>query len=242
MPSPGRPSLFRIPSARRSGAIFFTASATSTSAPGKAPRSPAASPAARRTSSAASPAPQASIIDGALRSEIAGADFWLINPQGLVIGPTATLSVPASFYAGGADALLLQDGGRFVATDPEWLQPHGEPAGRVWFSRRDTRRPDARRGDTPSAGRQDAGARRRRPRFDGHAPQRAERPHRAARRHRHRRRRAARCNAARHARRRARRTHAEREPVANERRWDGWRWWRWRWRRRGRRAARSPTC
>ena len=62
--------------------------------------------------------PQASIIDGALRSEIAGADFWFINPQGLVIGPTATLSVPGSFYAGGADALLLQDGGRFVATDP----------------------------------------------------------------------------------------------------------------------------
>ena len=48
--------------------------------------------------------PQASIIDGALRSEVAGADLWFINPHGLVIGPTATLSVLASFYAGGAES------------------------------------------------------------------------------------------------------------------------------------------
>ncbi|HJR71418.1 MAG TPA: filamentous hemagglutinin N-terminal domain-containing protein, partial [Gammaproteobacteria bacterium] len=59
----------------------------------------------------------ASTIDGLLRSDIAGADLWFINPSGLVIGANATLDVQGSFHASTADVLLLQDGGRFDATN-----------------------------------------------------------------------------------------------------------------------------
>ena len=60
----------------------------------------------------------ASTIDGLLRSDIAGADFWLINPNGLVFGANAVLDVPAGFYASTADVLELADGGSFRATNP----------------------------------------------------------------------------------------------------------------------------
>lgn len=59
-----------------------------------------------------------SLIDGLLRSEIAGADFWFINPSGLVFGQNAVLDVPAGFYASTADVLELDDGGTFRATNP----------------------------------------------------------------------------------------------------------------------------
>ena len=58
-----------------------------------------------------------SVIDGLLRSEIAGADFWLINPNGLVFGENAVLDVPAGFHASTADLLELADGGEFRATN-----------------------------------------------------------------------------------------------------------------------------
>ncbi|MDP9199497.1 MAG: filamentous hemagglutinin N-terminal domain-containing protein, partial [Pseudomonadota bacterium] len=60
----------------------------------------------------------ASVIDGLLRSDIVGADFWLINPNGLVFGENAVLDVPAGFHASTADLLELADGGEFRATDP----------------------------------------------------------------------------------------------------------------------------
>ncbi|HXV75581.1 MAG TPA: filamentous hemagglutinin N-terminal domain-containing protein, partial [Candidatus Polarisedimenticolaceae bacterium] len=60
----------------------------------------------------------ASTINGLLRSEVAGADFWLINPNGLVFGAEAVLDVPAGFHASTADVLELADGGSFRATDP----------------------------------------------------------------------------------------------------------------------------
>ncbi|WP_447977353.1 two-partner secretion domain-containing protein [Candidatus Nitrospira bockiana] len=60
-------------------------------------------------------------IDGLLRSEIPGANFYLINPRGVVFGPNAALDIgasvgrPGSFHASTADYLLLQDGVRFTA-------------------------------------------------------------------------------------------------------------------------------
>ncbi|MDM8561655.1 filamentous hemagglutinin N-terminal domain-containing protein [Candidatus Parabeggiatoa sp. HSG14] len=54
-------------------------------------------------------------IDGTLRSTIPNADFYLINPAGLMFGPNTTLDVQGAFHASTADVLHLQDGGKFNA-------------------------------------------------------------------------------------------------------------------------------
>ncbi|XSG85183.1 MAG: filamentous hemagglutinin N-terminal domain-containing protein [Methylohalobius sp. ZOD2] len=54
-------------------------------------------------------------IDGLLRSTIAGADLFFINPAGLVFGPNAALDVSGSFHVGTADFIRLADGARFNA-------------------------------------------------------------------------------------------------------------------------------
>src|SRR5688572_2543946 len=58
-----------------------------------------------------------SVINGLLASDIAGADVWLINPNGLVFGANAQLDVPAGFHASTADYLELAGGGTFRATN-----------------------------------------------------------------------------------------------------------------------------
>ncbi len=58
----------------------------------------------------------ASSIDGTIRSEISGANFFLMNPHGIVFGPHASLDVSGSFAATTADYLKLADGARFVAS------------------------------------------------------------------------------------------------------------------------------
>ncbi len=58
----------------------------------------------------------ASMIDGLLRSEISGADFYFINPAGIMFGPNARIDIGGSLYAGTADYIRLSDGGRFDAT------------------------------------------------------------------------------------------------------------------------------
>jgi filamentous hemagglutinin family protein len=58
-----------------------------------------------------------STIDGLLASTIPGAAIWLINPNGVVFGDNASLSVPGAFHVSTADYLLLEDGGRFDATN-----------------------------------------------------------------------------------------------------------------------------
>ncbi|WPL11294.1 hypothetical protein Thiosp_01027 [Thiorhodovibrio litoralis] len=57
-------------------------------------------------------------IDGTLRSEVGQANVYLINPAGVVMGPNATVDVPASLHVSTADELRFQDGSRFSATDP----------------------------------------------------------------------------------------------------------------------------
>ncbi len=56
-----------------------------------------------------------SSIDGTIRSEIPGANLFLINPKGLIFGPHASVDVSGSFAASTADYLKLADGTRFVA-------------------------------------------------------------------------------------------------------------------------------
>jgi len=58
-----------------------------------------------------------SSIDGLLRSTIQDANLFLINPNGVMFGPNATLDVNGSFHVSTADYLNLSDGGVFYA-DP----------------------------------------------------------------------------------------------------------------------------
>ncbi|MBZ0106711.1 MAG: filamentous hemagglutinin N-terminal domain-containing protein [Sulfuricella denitrificans] len=57
-----------------------------------------------------------STIDGLLQSTIPGANLFLINPNGMMFGPHASLDVSGSFYASTASYLKLADGNRFDAT------------------------------------------------------------------------------------------------------------------------------
>ncbi|VAX07144.1 Putative hemagglutinin-related protein [hydrothermal vent metagenome] len=56
-------------------------------------------------------------IDGPLRSEISGANLYLLNPQGIAFGANASLDISGSFYASTANYLTLGAGGTFYV-DP----------------------------------------------------------------------------------------------------------------------------
>lgn len=58
-------------------------------------------------------------IDGPLRSEIPGADFFFLNPWGVMFGPNAFLDMGGSFHVSTADYLRLGEDGRFDAVSPE---------------------------------------------------------------------------------------------------------------------------
>src|SRR4030095_1673830 len=57
-----------------------------------------------------------STIDGALTSTISGANFFLLNPQGVIFGPNATVDVSGSFAVVAGERIALSDGARFRAT------------------------------------------------------------------------------------------------------------------------------
>ncbi|SLM31864.1 exported hypothetical protein [Desulfamplus magnetovallimortis] len=61
---------------------------------------------------------EASTIDGLLRSTVGDADFFFINPSGVVFGPHATVDVPAAFHVSTADELIFDDGTVFSASSP----------------------------------------------------------------------------------------------------------------------------
>ena len=56
-----------------------------------------------------------SSINGTIRSDIAGANFFFINPKGILFGPNAMVDVTGAFAASTANYLKLADGARFVA-------------------------------------------------------------------------------------------------------------------------------
>jgi filamentous hemagglutinin family protein len=58
---------------------------------------------------------QPSAIDGVLRSEIAGAHLYLLNPSGVMFGPHARLEVQGSFHVSTADVLRFADETTFFA-------------------------------------------------------------------------------------------------------------------------------
>ena len=60
-----------------------------------------------------------SSIDGKIQSNIAGANVYLINPNGIVFGPNAAINVSGAFRASTADYVRMSDGGRFQATNPD---------------------------------------------------------------------------------------------------------------------------
>jgi filamentous hemagglutinin family protein len=61
---------------------------------------------------------QASSIDGTIQCTIPGANFFLINPFGIMFGPNAHVNVSGSFVATTADHVGLAGGGRFDARNP----------------------------------------------------------------------------------------------------------------------------
>ena len=57
-----------------------------------------------------------SFINGLIRSDISGANLYMINPSGVVFGPGASLDVSGSFHVSTADYLRMTDGGMFYAS------------------------------------------------------------------------------------------------------------------------------
>jgi filamentous hemagglutinin family protein len=55
-------------------------------------------------------------IDGSIKSNISGADFFFMNPSGIVFGPNANLDLNASFHTSTADYLLMEDQQRFYSS------------------------------------------------------------------------------------------------------------------------------
>jgi filamentous hemagglutinin family protein len=60
----------------------------------------------------------ASNINGTLRCSIPQANFYLINPAGVVFGPDSALDVSGSFAVTTADVVRFTDGGSFNARTP----------------------------------------------------------------------------------------------------------------------------
>ena len=60
---------------------------------------------------------EASFIDGLLKTA-GGANFFLLNPNGVIFGENARLDVGGSFIATTADSIVFADGNRFAVTSP----------------------------------------------------------------------------------------------------------------------------
>ena len=59
-----------------------------------------------------------SIINGTIQSTVPGANFYFINPAGVVFGADAQLDVSGSFIVSTGDVVKLADGGKFNASHP----------------------------------------------------------------------------------------------------------------------------
>lgn len=61
---------------------------------------------------------EVSNIQGVLRSEIGAADFYFVNPAGVMFGSGGSVDVPASFHLSTANELIFSDQSVFSAIDP----------------------------------------------------------------------------------------------------------------------------
>jgi filamentous hemagglutinin family protein len=61
---------------------------------------------------------QSSYLNGTLQLTIPQANFYFLNPAGVMFGPGAKLDVPGSFHVSTANYLRLEDNGRFDASEP----------------------------------------------------------------------------------------------------------------------------
>ncbi len=62
---------------------------------------------------------ESSTIDGKLISKVGNADFFFINPSGVIFGPHASINVPAAFHVSTADVLHFSDGTVLNCTAPD---------------------------------------------------------------------------------------------------------------------------
>lgn len=60
----------------------------------------------------------ASYINGTINSKVGNADFWFINPHGIVIGNAGEINVPAALHLGAADSVLFSNGASYAASKP----------------------------------------------------------------------------------------------------------------------------
>ncbi len=60
-----------------------------------------------------------SVLNGLVRSEIDGANFYFINPMGIIFGPSAHLDVSGAIIFSTADIIELSDGGYFSAVNSQ---------------------------------------------------------------------------------------------------------------------------
>ena len=60
-----------------------------------------------------------SFIDGLIRSDINGANLYLLNPSGILFGPNASLDISGSFHVSTADYLRFDDGEQFYVNPSE---------------------------------------------------------------------------------------------------------------------------
>ena len=70
----------------------------------------------------------ASRIDGRLAVSAPNADFYFLNPAGVLFGPEASVNVPGAFHIATADHLRFSDGTRFRATADTSSLTVAEPA------------------------------------------------------------------------------------------------------------------
>lgn len=57
---------------------------------------------------------EVSSINGLLRSEVGNANFYFVNPTGIIFGSEAKIDVPAAFHAGAVDSLRFVDGTHYT--------------------------------------------------------------------------------------------------------------------------------